>query len=814
MNRISLLVLLALTGLCLEAQTSSTITISTVPGGARFIVDGQLYIQATTLVWPAGSKHILVFPTDQPLPNQPASTTIQTSDDATVQYAFGGWVDNAGLLIPSTDPVQTITADPRITSLQAKLTASFRVMLNFFTSNNASDPLSPPTCGSPGTNPGQVRPGVVFLGSTCYWSTVNVFIPANSLVNLNAIPYPGFVFIGWVLNSGSVNPYLTSLKVTSPMTIGPMFSPGKRVSFLTNPVGLKVLVDHTPVPTRTSNDTVSPCPFNETQQVPPQSTVLPLCLGDFDFAGGSQHTVGAPSPQLDNVGKWWVFNSFSNGLGPNAVYKTDFNLSSPDTLTANFDPGATVSLVTNPTGLKLTVDGRQNWPSYNFIWALGTSHQVSAPASQLDSKGRQYTFQSWSNGGGTAQTVNVDQPAVNNGYRIIASYSVLNRVVVQSVPMGLAVQVDGTSCQTPCTLDRQSGAQLHVTAPTQIPMGAGARLDFASWSDGGTSDHTFAVNQDYTTITANYTNSYQLSVAATPASGISFQLSPSSSDMFFAENSQVTVTANPNPGFKFLRWGGDLSGTYPSGVVTMSVPRNVTAQANAVPYIPPAGVRNAAGATPASSVAPGSIISIYGQGLAPDLEIGRVNPLAQSISGVTVTVNDRILGLLFVSPQQINAQVPSDLPNGDYTLQVHSSGQPDVSTSFTVSRDAPGLFFQSVNSQQYAVALHDDGSMVTSDNPAKAGETISLLGTGFGPYNGLVVDGFFPPEPPPALADTINILAADQSPAPVWSGAAAGYTGVVVTSFQVPAGMASGANVSLKVNVNGVDSNTVMLPIQ
>ena len=98
-------------------------------------------------------------------------------------------------------------------------------------------------------------------------------------------------------------------------------------------------------------------------------------------------------------------------------------------------------------------------------------------------------------------------------------------------------------------------------------------------------------------------------------------------------------------------------------------------------------------------------MAIFGENLAPSLETGRVNPLAQTIAGVTVTVGDRILPLLFVSPQQINAQVPSDLPDGDYTLQIHSDGQPDVTGSFSVSRNSPGLFFQAVDSVQYAMAI-------------------------------------------------------------------------------------------------------------
>ncbi len=813
MNRFSLLLLSTVAACCLQAQSFSTVTISTVPGGAKFTVDGQVYITAATLVWPAGSKHTVSFVTDPPLPNQ-AAGTVQTTPDGSAQYVFGGWVDNAGLLAPQPDPVQTITADPRITSLTAKLNVAYRVRLSFFSTGIPDDPFSPPTCGSPGVNTsGQTRPGVVFIGSTCYWSSVDLFVTANSAVNLNAIPYPGFVFLGWSMNSGPVNPFLTNLTVTGAITIGPRFSPGKRVHFLTSPLGLNLLIDHSTVPTRSIDD-VTTCPSNESQPIVPQVGIPGLCFGDFDFAAGSQHVIGGVSPQVDRASQWWVFDSWSNGQGPNAIYVTDNNVSTADTLTGKFVRGAQVSFVTNPPGLKLSVDGRQNWPGYNFIWALGSNHKVSAPASEADSKGRQYTFQNWSNGTSTDQNVTVDQDAVDHGFRLIANYSVLNRVVVQSSPSGLSVQVDGNTCQTPCTVDRPAGTQLHITAPAQVPMGAGARLDFASWSDGGTSDHSFKITQDYTTVTAIYTNSYQLTLASNPNNGISFQVSPSSSDMFFSDSTQVTISATANPGYKFRRWSGDLSGTFPSGTLSMSVPRSVTGMADAVPYIAPAGVRNAAGDTPSSSVAPGSIIAIYGHNLAPGVWIGRVNPLAQSIAGVTVTLNDRIFGLLFVSPDQINAQVPSDLPDGDYSLTVHASGQPDVTATFTVARNAPGIFFQTVNGQQYAVALHQDGTPVSADSPAAAGEIISVLGTGFGPYAGKVIDGFFPPDPPPALADSLIISAADHSPVPTWTGAAPGYTGVAVTKFQVPDGMTPASNITLKVSVNGVDSNTVVLPLQ
>ncbi|HXA66483.1 MAG TPA: IPT/TIG domain-containing protein [Bryobacteraceae bacterium] len=802
-----------LTGLCMNAQTSSTITISTLPSGARFMVDGQVYTQAAILNWPTGSTHIVAFLTDPLAPDQTTNTSVQTAIGGGTQYVFQNWTDNLGLLIPNGNPVQTVTANPGLTTLTASVQVSYRVLLNLF---SPWDAAAPALCGAPGAiPPSTLRPGVVYVNSVCYWDSAVLFIPANEALKLNAFPYPGFVFVGWATNLTAPAIYLTSLTVTAPMTIAPQFAPGKRVHFLTNPLGLNVLIDHTALPTRTSTDVTGPCPLNAQEPVSTPAGIPPLCFGDVDLLPGSTHVISGVFPQIDNYGNYWVFESWSNGMGRNALYTVDNNTATPDTLTGTFMPGAHVGFLTQPTGLKLTIDGTPNWPpDYDFIWGLGETHTVTATPTQTDAKGRKYTFQSWSNAGAATQTVKVDQSAVSNGLLMIASYSELSRVVVTSAPTGVTVQVDGTSCQTPCNIDRASGTQVHVTAQTQIGMGPAARLDFGSWSDGGASDHMFTVSADYAVLTASYTTSYQLSATSQPANGISFQFSPASSDMFYANGTQVTVTATPNNGFKFSRWNGDLNGSYPSGMVTMSSPRNVIAMTTSVPYIAPVGVSNAAGTTPGSTVSPGSLISITGQSLSPQTDVGPVNPLAQAIDGVTVTVNDYILPLLYVSPQQINAQVPFELSDGNYTLVVHSPGQPDVSATFTVARNSPGLFGQSLNSQTYAIALHADGSVITPDSPAQGGETISLLGTGFGPYSAPVVDGFFPPAPPPGLTDSVSISLGNQNPTPTWSGAAPGYTGVAMTTFQVPPTMAGSGMVQLTVSVNSANSNTVMLPVQ
>jgi uncharacterized protein (TIGR03437 family) len=812
MNRFSLLLLLTLGGMCLHAQTTSTITISTNPPGARFLVDGTLHTMTATLSWPAGSEHTVAFVTDGPLPGQVAGN-IQTSMDGGTKYGFNAWVDNQGLLLAGSNPVLVITANPNTTTLTAQLTVSYRINLLFYNSGNPSEPADPPVCGAPGAiPPGIFRPGVVYLGSSCYWSSGVLFEPANTLITLNAYPYPGFVFTGWAVNSAAPSSFLTQVTLNEPIDITPLFEPGKLVTFLTSPLGLNLLVDHTPIPTRTINDAPA-CPNNETQQLPVQLGFPGVCYGDFYFAPGSTHFISGVSPQRDNTGKWWVFNDWSNGDAANTLYKVDNNVATPVTLTGEFVPGAQVAFLTNPTGLPLTVDGRSNWSSYDFIWGMGTAHQVSAAATQKGANGRQYTFQNWSNGGSAAQTYTVDQTAVNSGYRMTANYSVLSRIVVQSSPSGLTLQVDGANCVTPCNVDRQNGATVHVTAPTQIPLGQGSRLDFGSWSDAGASDHTVTVSQDYAVLTANYRSSYQLSASSNPGNGSAFKFSPSSSDMYYPQGTTVTVTAEPNTGFKFGHWTGALSGSFPSGFVTLMSPQSVVAQMITVPYIAPAGILNGVGVTPSSAVAPGSIISIFGQNLAPAVDVGPVNPLSQTLGGATVTVNNMILPLMFVSPQQINAQLPSSLTAGNYTLEIQNAGQPNISGTFTVARNAPGLFFQTIDSVNYAMAMHADGSMVTTASPAAAGETISLLGTGFGPYQRTVLDGFFPPNPPPAVEDAVSLSVGGVKPGSTTT-AAPGFVGIDLTKFQLPTGLPSGKSVAVLVNISGVESNTVMLPVK
>jgi uncharacterized protein (TIGR03437 family) len=108
------------------------------------------------------------------------------------------------------------------------------------------------------------------------------------------------------------------------------------------------------------------------------------------------------------------------------------------------------------------------------------------------------------------------------------------------------------------------------------------------------------------------------------------------------------------------------------------------------------GVSN--GASYKEAFAPGMILSAFGSGLAPSTQSASNVPLPLSLAGVSATVNGVAAPLYFVSPGQINLQVPYETGAGTAVLGVNNNGQV-ASYSFPVSAAAPGVFVDWNNSE-------------------------------------------------------------------------------------------------------------------
>jgi uncharacterized protein (TIGR03437 family) len=751
-----------------HAQVTSSLTeVSTSPNGLEFYVDGQGFTQAMGALWPAGSKHTLVaIPTEY-------------SQQGNTQYSFITWQWSGGTLEGGNQVV--VTADPTIASYQAIYSISYAVNLVF-------SPCPSGTCPSPGT---------IYVNGAPFIHDATVFVPTASSTILQAYPNPGYVFAGWgsIANTSVIQGFQQTLTVTQPTSFYPIFQVARTINLASVPSGLVVLQDRTPITTPSS----------------------------VQWGMTSTHTLGVVSPQSDGQGNLWVFSSWSDGGASTHAY-TVAPIVNPDTVTATFVPGALVTLLTNPQGLTLSVDGTTAWPSYNFTWGVGQTHTVAAPAQQTDAQGHIWNFSSWSTGGPASQSVTVPSSATAGGIRMIANYTQAVQLTVNSTLAAAAMTVNGSLCSLPCNVYQGAGTQVDVAVPPSVPVSAGSRQDFLSWSVNGAASTATAANGDLlvtlgtntVTVTPIYHLMNSLTTGANPAGGATIGIQPTSPDGYYDSQTTVTVNASVQPGYKFRSWSGDLTGMAPTATLAMSAPHTVTALLDSVPYIAPTGVINGAGITPLAAVAPGSVVSVFGSDLAATTAVGAASPMVQTLGGVTATIGSEMVPLYFVSPTQINFQLPLDLPAGAETLTISSQGQPNVSAQFQVAVDAPGIFVSSVsNGVTFGLLTHADGSQVTTAAPAQAGETLTLLGTGFGPTLPVRPEGYaIPASPAYVLTDPATIQVGGAAVVPSNAYAVPGAVGVDAIQFVVPAGLPSASNAPLTVTVNTTTSNTVQVPIQ
>jgi uncharacterized protein (TIGR03437 family) len=256
-------------------------------------------------------------------------------------------------------------------------------------------------------------------------------------------------------------------------------------------------------------------------------------------------------------------------------------------------------------------------------------------------------------------------------------------------------------------------------------------------------------------------------------------------------------------GFRFRRWEFDLEGQDNPAVIVMDGPRAVGAVLEAVAAPAPVPrVRNAAGDTASEAVAPGSVASLFGSSLAEAAEQAATAPLPQRLGGTVLVCEDRWLPLVFVSPKQVNFQVPWGLDPGEHKLEVRRAGLPTLETQFTVARYAPGLF---------PTAAHSDGTPVSAGSPTRPGEIVTVFGTGMGTVQPAPLDGFAAVTDIP-LVNPVEVNAGGLAVHVLYAGSAAGMVGVQAVRFEVPR-EAAGRLLEVSLTAGGVVSNTVTLPV-
>jgi len=232
------------------------------------------------------------------------------------------------------------------------------------------------------------------------------------------------------------------------------------------------------------------------------------------------------------------------------------------------------------------------------------------------------------------------------------------------------------------------------------------------------------------------------------------------------------------------------------------------------PTIQPNGVVNAAGAR--SVVAPGSLISIFGSGLAAGLSISNSTPVSTKLGDVdSVTIGGAAAPLVFVSDGRINAQVPWGVTPGQASdVVVNRAGVASQPMPVQVNQFAPALFGLNLGTLQ-AIATNGDGTLVAptgsipgiSSHPAAAGDTITLFATGLGPVDPAIVDGATAPaDAPRVTTNPVTVLIGTIPGSVGFAGLSPQFVGVYQLNVVVPAGVTPGGAIAVQAQVGGVSS--------
>jgi uncharacterized protein (TIGR03437 family) len=232
------------------------------------------------------------------------------------------------------------------------------------------------------------------------------------------------------------------------------------------------------------------------------------------------------------------------------------------------------------------------------------------------------------------------------------------------------------------------------------------------------------------------------------------------------------------------------------------------------PAIASNGVGNAASYTP--RISPGALASIFGTGFGTSTFVaddGR--PWPTSTTGlVSVQVNGVAAPLYFVSPGQINFQVPWATPTtGTVNVAVVVNGGSSNIAAVPVATAAPGLFYDQASGAAI-VQNTPDYSLNSASNPAPAGSTIVAYLTGSGPVAPAAKDGT--PAPGDTLSWATSAYSATIGSATAtvsFAGLTPGFIGLTQMNIVVPPTLGSGVY-QLSVTIDGQTSNSGTIAVK
>jgi uncharacterized protein (TIGR03437 family) len=237
-----------------------------------------------------------------------------------------------------------------------------------------------------------------------------------------------------------------------------------------------------------------------------------------------------------------------------------------------------------------------------------------------------------------------------------------------------------------------------------------------------------------------------------------------------------------------------------------------------VPSVPAGGVVNGGSFRPADAggaVAPGGIASVFGSNLAIGIAFAPSTPLPLVLNGTSVTVDGTNAALFYVSPNQINFQVPWSVAAGLRPVVVRNAAGQSQAVNVLVNLSAGGIFAQASNGRGPGAIQTFVGQgntpLNTFTTAAAPGGVIIVYASNLGAVqntpgvgevgNGNPVQG--------AVTATVGGVAATVE----FAGLVPGFVSLYQVNLRLPANIPQGCFLPVQVFVNGAPSNMVTIAV-
>lgn len=227
--------------------------------------------------------------------------------------------------------------------------------------------------------------------------------------------------------------------------------------------------------------------------------------------------------------------------------------------------------------------------------------------------------------------------------------------------------------------------------------------------------------------------------------------------------------------------------------------------------------------------APGSYVEIYGSSLAGTTRGWTTSDFTAagaptSLDGVSVSVNGAAAYVAYISPTQVNIEVPDGVAPGSDVVVVSYQGLASAAATLTINALEPGLLAPAafkIGGTQYVAAVHSaTGGYVDNGNipgapaaPAVPGETLVFYGIGFGPITqgkvaGQIASG------QTSLANSFTMTIGGSSATIQYAGLAPDSVGEYQFNVVVPQNLPTG-DLPVQFSLNGAAINlqTLFLPV-